>query len=116
MADSGLVCRMDMIRNEEYSALKLMFLYIYYITYYLFYCISILAMPQFFLSYKKKWATIWENQQNAMYAQWRFRSACASAALREIVHLNLSPGYMESPGTDQSEFFFGIQIFGLYSV
>ena len=27
-----------------------------------------------------------------------------SDAVREIIHLNLSPGYMESPGTDQSEF------------
>ena len=37
-------------------------------------------------------------------------------ALQEIVHLKPSPGYMESPGTDQSKFFSGMQIFRLYSV
>ena len=37
----------------------------------LFYCISILAMHHCFLSYKKKWAAIWENQQIAIFVQWK---------------------------------------------
>ena len=37
-------------------------------------------------------------------------------AVREIIHLKMPPGYMESSGTDQSEIFSGMQIFRLYSV
>ena len=35
---------------------------------------EVITMPD-----RTKWATSWQNQQNVMCAQWRLRSACASA-------------------------------------